>query len=157
MKGFSEEELLVLNNYIYFNCSGQYGSFGEALDAYSSGGESGSRKFDPESFKYDACAGLSEEDAKDVFTRLDQMTAEGGSMEGLSVERILDEGGVRAMCVKKPSGEAAVIFRGTGGTYEAWLDNVRGEFVVDTHMQKIAADFVRYNCGEYPDLTVSGH
>ncbi|MBQ1527616.1 MAG: DUF2974 domain-containing protein [Lachnospiraceae bacterium] len=157
MKGFSEEELLVLNNYIYFNCSGKYASFGEALDAYSSGGKSGSRRFDPESFKYDACAGLSEEDAKDVFTRLDKMTAEGGSMEGLSVERILDEGGVRAMCVKKPSGEAAVIFRGTGGTYEAWLDNVRGEFVVDTHMQKMASDFVKYNCGEYSDLTVSGH
>ncbi|HAG70327.1 MAG TPA: hypothetical protein DCL38_10215 [Lachnospiraceae bacterium] len=157
MKGFSEEELLVLNNYMYFNCSSRYRSLDEALEAYSSGGESGKRVFKGESFKYDACAGLTEEDAADVFTRLDKMTAKGGSMEGLTVERVLDEGGVKAICVKKTSGEAAVVFRGTGGTYEAWLDNVRGEFIVDTKMQKMAEDFVKYDCGEFEDLTVSGH
>nr|MCR4657076.1 DUF2974 domain-containing protein [Lachnospiraceae bacterium] len=157
MAGFSEEELILLNNYIYFNCASEHKTFESALDAFSSGGESGKREFKDESFKYEACAGLSEEDAKDVFERMDRAMSKGGSLEGLTIERTLDEGGIRAMCVKKPSGEACVIFRGTGGTYEAWLDNVRGEFIVDTQIQKAAMDFVKYDCGEFSDLTVSGH
>ncbi|MCR4657296.1 MAG: DUF2974 domain-containing protein [Lachnospiraceae bacterium] len=157
MAGFSEEELLLLDNYIYFNCSAKHKTFDDALAAFSSSGEAGNREFAEESFKYEACAGLSEADAKDVFERMDKAFSKGGSMEGLTIERMLDEGGVRAMCVKKPTGEVAVIFRGTGGTYEAWLDNVRGEFVVDTHMQKMAMDFVKYDCGEFSNLTVSGH
>lgn len=156
MAGFSEEELLLLNNYIYFDCSSKYKDFSEVLDAYSVT-EDGKRSFQAESFEREACAGMKPEDAKDVFERLEKATGPGGSMEGLKVERVLDEGGVRAMCVSKPSGEAAVIFRGTGGTYEAWLDNVQGEFIVDTKMQKIAADFVKYDCGSFTDLTVSGH
>ncbi len=157
MAGFSEEELLLLNNYIYFNCSTGYPSFEAALDAYSTGREKGEREFTPESFEWEACAGLSTEDAADIFRRLDKATGKGGSMEGLSIERVLDAGDIRAICVKKPSGEAAVIFRGTGGTYDAWLDNVRGEFIVDTKIQKMAADFIDYDCGGFKDLTVSGH
>ncbi|MCR5788536.1 MAG: DUF2974 domain-containing protein [Lachnospiraceae bacterium] len=157
MAGFSEEELLLLNNYIYFDCAAKCPSIEEALNAYGKSDGAGNRSYSGEDFRAVACAGMSEEDAADVFRRLDQATAAGGSLEGLTIERVLDEGGVRAICVKKPDGEAAVIFRGTGGTYEAWLDNVRGEFVVDTHMQKIASDFIRYDCGAYTDLTVSGH
>ncbi|MBQ7563176.1 MAG: DUF2974 domain-containing protein [Lachnospiraceae bacterium] len=156
MAGFSEEELLLLNNYIYFDCSAKYRDFSEVLDAYSEQ-KDGERSFSSERFEREACAGMTSEDAKDVFERLDRATGPGGSMEGLKVERMLDEGGVRAMCVSKPTGEAAVIFRGTGGTYEAWLDNVQGEFIVDTQMQKIASDFVTYDCSAFTDLTVSGH
>ena len=50
-----------------------------------------------------------------------------------------------------------MIFRGTGGTYHAWADNVYGEYCSDTEMQKYAAEFISSNCGVYENITVSGH
>ena len=50
-----------------------------------------------------------------------------------------------------------VVFRGTGGTYDAWYDNVTGEYEKDTELQKVAADFIKNHCGAFDNLTVSGH
>ncbi|MBQ8970459.1 MAG: hypothetical protein IJ073_04015, partial [Lachnospiraceae bacterium] len=57
MAGFSEEELLLLNNYIYFDCSSKYKDFSEVLDAYSVT-DDGKRSFQAESFEREACAGM---------------------------------------------------------------------------------------------------
>ncbi|MCR5109042.1 MAG: DUF2974 domain-containing protein [Lachnospiraceae bacterium] len=163
MSAFSEEDLLLLNNYIYMDMSMKYDNLDDALDAYSSKDKEESREgiskrvFEPKAFPENVGGGLNDENAAEVFKRLDKATDKGGSLEGVRITRTLNEGNVRAMCVEKPTGEAAVIFRGTGGSFEAWEDNVEGEFLADTDMQRIAADFIEADCGGYKDLTVSGH
>ncbi|MCR4924550.1 MAG: DUF2974 domain-containing protein [Lachnospiraceae bacterium] len=156
MEGFSEEELILLNNYIYMDCSVNYSGIDEALEAYGRK-KDGKRIFDPGDFPPSAGGGMKGEDAALVFQKLNKAMEKGGSLEGVRITRSLNEGNVRGLCFEKPNGEAAVIFRGTGGSYEAWEDNLEGQYIKDTDMQRIAADFIKYDCGGYKNLTVSGH
>ncbi|MCR4740043.1 MAG: DUF2974 domain-containing protein [Lachnospiraceae bacterium] len=147
MSAFSEEELLLLDNYIYMDCLTECTGFEEAIRRFS----------DPSALPAQVGGEMSAGEGADVLNRLSGLMNKGGSLEGLRITRTLNEGNVRAMCVVKKTGEAAVIFRGTGGSYEAWSDNVEGQYVNETNMQKIAEDFVKCDCMEYEDLTVSGH
>ncbi|HOO28638.1 MAG TPA: DUF2974 domain-containing protein, partial [Lachnospiraceae bacterium] len=90
-----------------------------------------------------------------LFERMDQASE---TFKMLEVVRTINDGGIRAVCfAENGSEDATVVFRGTGGEYEAWRDNLYGEYMAETDMQKLASDFIVYDCGIYENITVSGH
>ncbi len=150
----SEEELLLLSNYAYMDASTDPMTIRESLDRFrnKNGG------FDEDSVASAGIGGgLDRKQTADLFTRMDRMP---DSFLDLYPSRIVNEPQLRGICYsagKADGGTGTVVFRGTGGTYDAWHDNVIGECVPSTEIQKQAADFIRYDCMGFSDLTVTGH
>lgn len=153
MSELSEKELLLLSNYLYLDKCTEYGTINEMLDSCrSENGWIDENKLDD--LGIGGCMTRSE--CRRLLQEMDNASEE---FKSLSLVRSIDEPELRAACFTDPDseGKAAVVFRGTGGTYEAWADNVRGSYMKDTDIQKMADDFVRYDCGMYDDITVTGH
>ncbi len=149
---FSERELLMLSNYAYFNCSVENGTIEDTLNTLKN--ENG--EFDKNKILNQGAVSINmtEDEAKGFLEQLDADER----LKKLHVARNIDEGGIRGICYSTENEkEACVIFRGTGGTYGAWNDNLQGEYLSDTSMQKLAKDFVQYECGTFENLYVSGH
>ncbi|MCR5421862.1 MAG: DUF2974 domain-containing protein [Lachnospiraceae bacterium] len=153
MMDLSEKELLLLSNYLYIDeCTG-YGTIKDTLDHC---------RDNKGNIDTDKVAGLgiggcmSSEECADILGEMDGCRDE---FKDLNAVRSIDKGGIRAVCFEYPGekNKAVVVFRGTGGAYDAWADNLRGEYKTDTDMQKLADDFVRYDCGVYDNIVVSGH
>lgn len=154
MADFSERDLLILSNYVYFNCSSSAKEkcIGDTINRFKL--EDGS--FDVNKMYHEGAisCNISEEEAVDLFIRIDNDE----KLKNLHVARKLETWDVRAVCFADENEQnACVVFRGTGGTYDAWYDNVEGEYKKDTDIQKMAADFVRNECAQYNNLTVAGH
>ena len=153
MSKLSEKELLLLSNYLYLDKCTEYGTINEMLDSCrSENGWIDESKLDD--LGIGGCMTRSE--CRRLLQEMDNASAE---FKSLSLVRSIDEPELRAACFKPSDseGEATVVFRGTGGTYEAWADNVRGSYMKDTDIQKMADDFVRYDCGIFDSITVTGH
>lgn len=152
MSELSEKELLLLSNYVYMDSAVTQGTIGETLELFKNAEGS----FDIEKIQGAGVGGgMSANEAAVLFAEMDSASAEFKDLEAV---RIVNDGGIRAVCyAQADSSEAAVIFRGTGGEYHAWTDNVYGEYCSDTEMQKYAAEFIQSNCGVYENITVSGH
>lgn len=154
MSDFSERDLLILSNYVYFNCSSSMKDkcVGDTISRFKL--EDGS--FDIEKMYHEGAisCNISEDEAVDLFNRIDNDE----KLKKLHVARKLDTWDVRAVCFADEKEEnACVVFRGTGGTYDAWHDNVEGEYRKDTDIQKLAAEFVSNECSQYKNITVAGH
>ena len=152
---YTEEELLLLSNFVYIPACLSSRPIGEIIDSFRD--ESGG--FSEESV-YAAAAGggMSVADVKTVFTRMDERIRENPHFGTISVSRRLDEDDVRALCyTDEKDKDPVVVFRGTGGTRDAWTDNFEGAFTEDTKIQKIADDFVKNECAIYEDVVVTGH
>jgi len=152
MSELSEQQLLLLSNYAYFNCSTNKGTIQENIDRLKN--ENGS--FNIKLVEEQGATGdiISDDDAVDILNRLQNDEI----LSKLHTERTINRGGIRATLYTNDSnGEATLVFRGTGGTYMAWQDNVLGEYETDTKIQRLAGDFVKYECGAYDDITVTGH
>lgn len=154
-KELSEKELLLLSNYMYLDCSTIQGSIDEMLSLYKTGTDD----FDMEKIReIKASGGIRPEDIYELFK---MMNDENDEFKQLRVEKCIDRGGIRGSCFvsvgENNEKDATVVFRGTGGTYAAWSDNLFGEYQSDTVMQRLAADFINNDCAEYEDITVSGH
>ena len=153
MSELSEKELLLLSNYLYLDKCTEYGTINEMLDSCRSGnGWIDESKVDD--LGIGGCMTRSE--CRRLLQEMDNASEE---FKSLSLVRSIDEPELRAACFADPDieGKATVVFRGTGGTYEAWADNVRGSYMKDTDIQKMADDFVRYDCGIFDSITVTGH
>lgn len=153
MSELSDKELLLLSNWLYVDRSTEYGTIGEMLDSCRNGdGEISAEMLS--GFSIGGC--MSAEDCADIMREMDSCPE---NFRNLRAVRAIDAGGIRAVCFEDPvdSSKATVVFRGTGGEYDAWADNFRGEYMTETEMQKLADDFVRYDCGVYDDLRVTGH
>ena len=155
MSVYSEKELLMLSNFVYVPACISTGTISEILDEY---------RLDDGSFSEESVSaagiggGMSGNEIVTLFNSLDEEIAENPSFGELSASRILEERDVRAVCYTNAKDEEPVVaFRGTGGTKEAWSDNFEGEFESETRIQKIAGDFVRYECASYDNITVTGH
>lgn len=149
---FSDRELLMLSNYAYFNCSVNEGSIGDTLNSL----KDENNEFDRSKIMKQGAVSINmtEDEAVQFLKELESDE----KLKNLHVARKIDDGGIRGICYADSSEkEACVIFRGTGGTYGAWEDNLQGEYLADTKMQKLAADFVQYECGTFENLYVSGH
>ncbi len=152
MSELSEKELLLLSNYLYMDSSVTKGTIAEALAVYkNTAGE-----FDVERLRSSNIGGkMSAEDAVELFT---EMESASDYFRNLEAVQTIDEGGIRGVCFAESGGQdATVVFRGTGEKYHSWADNVYGEYLSGTDMQRLAADFVRDQCCVYEDITVSGH
>lgn len=152
MAEYSERDLLMLSNYVYFTCSTNEGTIGENIAALKN--EDGSYDIQ----KLYRQGAISCNISKDEAIRfLDDLEAD-EKLSGLKTLKCLEEKDIRAVCYGNGEKDGScVIFRGTGGTYDAWYDNVTGEYEEDTKLQKVAADFVKNKCSEYENITVSGH
>ena len=154
MNELSEKELLLLSNYLYIDESVKYETINDMLDSC----RSSTGWISPDKVSQLGIGGcMSELECRKLLCEMDHASEE---FKSLHISRIIDEGGIRAACFTSGGFEdrdATVIFRGTGGSYEAWADNVRGEYMSDTVMQKLADDFIRYDCGCYDNITVAGH
>ena len=127
----------------------------EIIDAYRD--ESGT--FTEESVLEAARGGgMSCSDVAVVFSEMDETISGNPSFGELSASRRLEENDVRAICYTDGKDkEPVVVFRGTGGTKGAWRDNFEGAYEEDTKIQKLAAEFVKNECGAYKDIVVTGH
>lgn len=153
MRRLSERELLLLSNYLYIDECTRYRTINDLLDSCRD--KDGNLSADRVGrLGIGGC--MTAEEGLDLLREID---CSGPEFKALNVSRSIDEGGIRAICFAEDGDDAnaAVVFRGTGGSYEAWADNVRGEYMQDTKMQKLADDFVRYDCGVYDQITVTGH
>lgn len=150
----SEKEMLLLSNYVYLDISTDEMSIGDSIDRFRNEGGG----FDGESVANAGIGGgLSRDEAADLFRRIDEMPDD---FKNLYPSKILNDEDVRGVCYTKgktDTGEAYLVFRGTGGTYEAWHDNVLGQCRADTAIQMRAADWVDNECALYSDLKVCGH
>ncbi len=65
------------------------------------------------------------------------------------------EGSIRAACFVDESGNATVAFRGTGGSYQQWSNNLEGYGDVSQATQDAAKEFI--DSLPYDGITVTGH
>ena len=153
MSELSEKELLLLSNYVYLDKCTEYSTINEMLDSC----RSANGWIDEDKTGQLGIGGcMTKTECRKLLQEMDNASED---FKRLRVVRSLNEPEIRAVCFADPSSDdkATVVFRGTGGTYEAWADNVRGGYMQDTDIQKMADDFVRYDCGVYDSLTVTGH
>lgn len=147
----SERELLLLSNYVYLDDSCSDRTIAETLDTYRS--ETGS--FDAKSVAaVKAGGGMNAKQVAELFIEMDAMPEH---FRALTPDRIVNHDGLRALAYPTGDHTATVVFRGTGGSYEAWNDNVIGEYLPDTKIQKQAAAFVNDCSASYSSLTLTGH
>lgn len=153
--GYTEQELLLLSNFAYIPACLSNKPLGEIINSY----KTADGEFTPESVAAAAAGGgMSTEDVVTVLSRMDERIQENPEFGMLSASRRLEEADVRAICYTDPKDEdPVVVFRGTGGTKEAWSDNFDGAYYEDTRIQSVASDFVKYECGIYKDVVVTGH
>ena len=152
---YTDQELLLLSNFVYIPASLSTRPIAEILDSY----RDPSGTFTGESVAAAAAGGgMSVTDVVTVFCEMDKHIEDDPDFGKLSVSRCLEEKDVRALCYTGPKdNDPVVAFRGTGGTKDAWIDNFEGALYEDTRIQKIADDFIESECGIYRDIVVTGH
>ena len=148
----NERQLLLLSNYEYFNCSTNEGTIKENIESLKNADGSINRGL----LSAQDVIGpiISEDDAIDILKQIENDP----ELAELTMKRNIDRGGIRAtLFTSMDDSNPTLVFRGTGGTYKAWEDNVLGEYKSDTKLQRLAADFVKYECAEYSNITTTGH
>ena len=154
-RNYSQKELLLLSNFVYIPACRSDETIGRILDEYRSADGSFT---DQSVLEAARGGGMSVSDVRTVFCEMDEHISENPDFAHLSATRRLEEKDVRAICYTDPSDRnPVVVFRGTGGTREAWTDNFEGAFNEETGIQKVADDFVRYECAVYDEIVVTGH
>ena len=152
---YTQQELLLLSNFVYIPACLSDRPIGEIIDSY----READGTFTEESVAAAAAGGgMSCADVRTVFSEMDRRIKENPGFGKLSASRCLEENDVRAVCYTDPKDDdPVVVFRGTGGTKEAWIDNFEGAYYEDTRIQQLAGDFIESECGIYKDIVVTGH
>jgi len=155
MIDYTEKELLMLSNFVYLPASQEEGTIGEIVKRYS---ETDGNYTAQSVAGAGTGGGLDNDQVSQLFTLMSEECDRNPDFADLSPARALEEKDVRGICYTNSKDQNPVIvFRGTGGTAEAWQDNMYGGFRNDTRIQKLANDFVKYECGVYEDCVVTGH
>lgn len=145
----TEKELAMLSNYMYMDTATEKVCIGELLASMQDAEGNIDTKLLPK-----ASGGLSKKDVTFLFREMNKASEEFKSM---TVTEVLSEEGIRGACFENASGEATVVFRGTGGEYEGWIDNLINGYHDHTIIQNQAVDFVKNQCGRYSNVTIAGH
>lgn len=148
MGELTDKELLLLSNYMYMDISVTKGNIKDILASL----QDAKGNIDPSLIS--ASGGIADED---TLTILNEMNAASDDFKALRVTEVVNSEGIRGACFENIDGEGTVVFRGTGGGYQSWADNILGGYQKDTAMQKEAAYFINQQCGRYSHLTVAGH
>lgn len=156
MNNYTEEELLMLSNFVYLDVAKSDKTILEIISEY----KDDKGKYTAESVKsISATGGITELQVASLFEKMENHIENINPQFGeISKARMIDEGGIRAVLYTDEKNNNPVLaIRGTGGSKEAWTDNVLGGFEDETRMQKLAAEFVQSECSVYSDITVCGH
>lgn len=148
MAELTERQLLLLNNLMYYAGSSEQVSIAEiAMKAQ----ENALNYPDDGSFSggFESKAMQMEEIAGEILK--DPVLCE------LQVTKSIHSEGVHAACVVDSAGNATVTIRGTGGTYEAWSDNLEGAYGTGTEVQLEFGEFMETVAAQYDNITVTGH
>ena len=96
---------------------------------------------------------ITEEQMADVMNQM----LKNDNIRTLTLTHATDEytGSIRAGCFVDKNGKATVAFRGTGGSYQQWMNNFEGYGDLSQQSQRDAADFI--NSLPYNDIDVTGH
>ncbi len=148
MGELTDRELLLLSNYMYMDVSVTKGSIKDILASVQDA------EGNIDSSRISASGGIDDEG---TLTILNEMNAASDDFKALRITEVVNSEGIRGACFENTAGEGTVVFRGTGGGYQSWVDNILGGYQKDTAMQKEAADFINQQCGRYSNLTVAGH
>lgn len=151
MVELNEKELLMLSNYAYFYCSTYPGTIGENLSKLKD--DSGNYDIEKLNRQGAISVNISEDEAVKLLSDIEKDE----NLSSLTLRRMTNDGDIRGLLYTDEGDKATLVFRGTGGTYKAWNDNVQGEYETDTKLQKLAGDFVKYECSEFKNITVTGH
>ncbi len=149
MAELSEKELLLLSNYMYLQNATNKVTINDMLQSM----QDANGFIDPSKLPQ-ASGGMTGQEIEVLFQ---EMNCASDEFRSLTVTEIVNEDGLRAACFENSVGEGTVIFRGTGGEYQAWADNMLGGTQTDTPIQKRAAEFIQKDCARYHNLTVAGH
>ena len=143
MAELNEEQLLLLNNLMYYDGSTKQGSdVGDIAQNILNGNISAE----------DLQGGMTTAQMTEIAKAIDSDPY----LSSLKVVASEDSTGFRASCFQDTNtGEATVAVRGTGGSYEAWSDNVQGAYDTDTKIQEKMADFINEDCANYDNITVT--
>ena len=147
MQSLNDQQLLLLNNLMYYSRVVEVDSIKELLD-----------EIDKKPVKERELSGGLEGNIDGFYEMIAAIKSD-PSLKNLKIEASTNEDGIRAACFVDSSGNATVAFRGTGGIYEAWKDNFSGVTKSDTDMQEIAAKWLENNVltENYNDIAVTGH
>lgn len=155
MAGYTEKEMLILSNFLYVDASLEEGTISQIIERYKD--ENGEFTEQSVSSTY-ASGGIDNKGKAALFKEMEQYISEHPEFGNLSRSRSINDGGIRGICFTSPSdSDPIVVFRGTGGSPEAWSDDFVGGVVPETKMMKTAHDFIKYECGNYENITVTGH
>lgn len=146
----NEEQLLLLNNLMYFSGSANTGMTVEEIAQEAIIVAS---NYDKDSLAF---SGGYEGSPEDMITIANAILAD-EELRNLVVTDSINTNGVRASCFSDGNGNATIATRGTGGTYEAWSDNFDGANQLSTPCQDEFLAFVQEQAQRYDDITVTGH
>ncbi len=152
---YSQKELLLLSNYIYISASLSEGTIKNTIDKY----RDINGRFTDRSISGAAVGNsLNNKEIKTIFSEIDKEIKQNPEFGDLSVSKKVNDRDIRAICFTDKSGNnPVVVFRGTGGTQGAWIDNFEGAYEEDTRIQKKAEKFIKNDCNDYNNITVTGH
>lgn len=148
----SEKQMLMLSTYAYEINADNLRSVEENLDSMKTNGS-----FDATKVK-SVESGVKPSEFIKVFKDMDKDDV----ISDLVVVDSID-GYIRAMClvpsnqVDKKNAEAVIVFLGTKGNNEAWLDNFEGAYNEDTELQLVAGRFFDKVSKKYKVTNVTGH
>ena len=153
MAELSEEQLLLLDNLMYYS-----GSTESDLTV----GEIAQKLYDGVSAE-ELQGSITQKQAKDIGEYILQdnelcKLKVAGSINKAYINKDTEVDDVlRATCFVDGNGEATIAIRGTGGSYEAWKDNVEGASTIETPIQRSMREFIQEDCKQYDNITVTGH
>lgn len=147
MAELNEEQLLLLDNLMYYSDSAKSGNVQCIVERMIADAKAGNT---------DSFSGGFESNLENVI-EFGEAILKDPELCNLTIVDSVNTEGVRASCFVDVAGEAIIAIRGTGGTYEAWSDNFQGAYQSDTDAQMELADFVNRQAETYSDITITGH
>lgn len=131
MAELNEEQLLLLNNMMYYSGATETTKVSEIAENMIDDARAG---------KASEFSGGFESNLENV-EKIGNAILEDPELSNLYIRDSIDTDGVRASCFVDESGEATIAIRGTGGTYHAWTDNFQGGVSVGYHRSDSACKF----------------
>ncbi len=148
----SEKQMLMLSTYAYEIDADDLQSIKYNLDSMKTNDQ-----FDSAKIK-SVESGIKPSEFIEVFNDIDKDET---VSDLVAVDSI--DGYIRAICfvpsnqVNKKNAEAVIVFLGTKGNTEAWLDNFEGAYNEDTELQLVAGRFFDKVSKKYKVTNVTGH
>ena len=132
----TDKQLLFLSNYVYFDGTENLVTIGEFLDSLKTNGTYNPAKINAPS------TGIKDSQAIAMFKEIEADETLRNLVAVGSIDRH-----IRAVAFVNNSAknfkdaEAVMVYQGTKGRNEPWLDNLEGAYYTDTDLQKVAGRF----------------